>query len=168
MDIKRNDFDPALAQSKDARRAPQNLAQDTRFRDILLMWQSDGVVAQNPAAQTEALTGEQKQGLREAYSIGDMAALAQKRALLNELVSLGVLTAEESELSTMQMLPPAGPGGALMSGPLAGGVYDAMMEESNYLKHLERAIEFDALWSRSDDVRDARTKLYGILQDVFG
>ena len=165
MDIKRSDLSQLL-NAGTRQNVPKTLGTDARFRDILMMWQDDGVVAKDAEAPAETLTGAQKLRLRDEYDVNDMASLANKRALLNELVTLGVLTAEESELSGMQMLPPAGPGGLMMSGGAPG--FEAMMEEGNYLTHLEKAMEFDNLWSRSEDVKGAREKLYTVLKDIYG
>ena len=42
-----------------------------------------------------------------------------------------------------------------------------MLSEPNYLSYLEKAIQLDDAWARSQDVKDARQKIYGLLQDIF-
>lgn len=165
MEIKGLDLDPVRNNTGTQKTVPRNLAEDSRFKNILMMWQDDGVVAQDATAPSVGLTEEQKSALRNQFDIGNMASLQSKRALLNELVKMGEISAGESELATMQMLPPAGPGGTMLSGMPAA--FEDMMDDPNYLSHLERAIEYDNLWSRSDDVRQARVKLYDTLKSVF-
>lgn len=144
---------------------PKNLSADTRFKDIMLMFQQDGVIAADASAPVEELTEVQKVRLRDEFDIDSMGTLAEKRALLNKLVRLGALTSEESELSGMQLLPPA-MGGGIVAGQQFAGL-EEMLDEPNYISHLEQAIRQDELWSRSDDVVNARAKLLGLLQDIY-
>lgn len=165
MEIKRTDLEKIQSSANTQKAVPQNLAANSRFKNILMTWQNDGVVAQDAMTPSVGMTEDQKAALRERFDINDMASLQSKRAFLNELVKSGEISAEESELATMQMLPPAGPGGMLLSGmPPA---FEEMMDDPNYLSHLERAIEYDNLWSRSDDVRQARAKLYDTLKGIY-
>ncbi len=145
-------------------RVPNTLSTDARFKDIMMMLQKDGVIATDAPQGAQPVAEEQKIRLREEFDIGDMAAFTQKRALLNRLVGLGLLSAEESELSGMQLLPPFSAGG-VGTPPVAS--VDEMLDEPNYLSHLEKAMHLDELWSRSDDVRGARAKLHGILTEIF-
>lgn len=144
---------------------PKNLSSDTRFKNIMLMFQQDGVIAADASAPLESLTEDQKAQLRQNFDIDSMGTLADKRALLNELVSLGALSSEESELSGMQLLPPA-MGGGIVTGQQFAGL-EEMLDEPNYISHLEQAISQDELWSRSDDVMNARAKLLGLLKDIY-
>lgn len=146
------------------RAVPGTLSTDTRFKDIMMMLQKDGVIATNAPQPAQPLAGAQKAQLREEFDIDNMAAFPQKRALLNRLVGLGQISAEESELSGMQLLPPFSATGVAMP-PVAS--VDEMLDEPNYLAHLEKAMRLDELWSHSADVRDARAKLHGVLTDIF-
>lgn len=177
MDIKGNIWDVAKASKTSQKRdIPQNLAAEGRFKDVLLMLQNDGLIPQDASAQTASLSDEQKQQLQNTFNIGDMAAYSDKRALLNELVKMGALSAEESELSMFQVLPQTmGTGAVVQTGMGAMmGMWnqtediEAIMNEPNYLSYLEKAIEMDSQGGRSDDVKAARLKLYDVLQNVFG
>lgn len=164
LDIRHIGTDGVQAAAPQA--VPRRLSADRRFLDILALWQDDGVVAKDAAAPAPALTEVQAAALRESFDINEMASFSGKRALLNQLVTLGALTAQEAELSTMQLLPRAGPGGGGLGSLPAG--FDTMMEDPDYRSHLRRAIEFDGLLHRSDDVRAARQKLYDLLCGVYG
>ncbi len=153
-----------LARGVQDKAVPSTLSADTRFKDLMMMLQQDGVIAADAPQRAQPLAGALKVQLQEEFDIDNMAAFTQKRALLNRLVGLGLLSAEESELSGMQLLPPFSTGG--MGNPPVASV-DEMLDEPNYLAHLEKAMRLDELWSRSDDVRGARSKLHGILTDIF-
>ncbi len=150
-----------------ARQKAENIASNARFMDVLAMMQSDGVIAQNAPARVEALSEEQKEALRAQFDIGNIQGMSGRRSLLNELVGRGLLSAEESELSMMQLLPPASGGVALQNGWEAGAGFEEMLADPNYLSHLQRAMEFDGLWGRSEDVTAARQRVYDVLQDIF-
>ncbi len=149
------------------RQKAESIASNARFMDVLAMMQSDGVIAKNATARVDTLSEEQKEALREQFDIGDIQGMSGRRSLLNELVGLGVLSAEESELSMMQLLPPSGGGVAMQSAWEAGTGFEAMLADPNYLSHLQRAIEFDGLWGRSEDVTAARQRVHDVLQDIF-
>ncbi len=151
-----------------------------RFQSILAMMQDDGLIAKDAETPATSLTSEQIEYLQSQFDINDMAQYTSKRALLNELVSLGVLTAEESELSMHQVLPPQdqnfgsviGTGNVSLLG--AAGMWSQnskvqdMLSEPNYLDYLKQAMELDSLWNRPQEVVDAREKVYGLLYNVFG
>ncbi|MDL2253456.1 hypothetical protein LJC49_05200 [Ruminococcaceae bacterium OttesenSCG-928-I18] len=166
MEIKTTGPGPIRAPDTTRQRA-ESIATNARFMDVLSMMQSDGVIAQNPEDPVEQLSAEQKEQLRDSYDITQIEGMGGRRAVLNELVGLGALSAEESELSMMQLLPPGG-GAQLGSGWEAGAGFEEMLEDPNYLSHLQRAIEFDGLWGRSQDVMQAREKVYEVLKDIFG
>lgn len=177
MDIKGFGLDAAQRAAAATQKTTQeNLSSNARFMDILAMMQSDGVIAQDTGVQGVRLTDEQRQTLRQTFDIDDMAPYANKRALLNELVGLGLITAQESELSMMQLLPPslgAGAGVVQTGGAALAGGWDvsagieAMLDEPNYLSFLQKAIGYDGMFSRSQDVADARQKLYDVLGEIF-
>lgn len=171
MSVQNTFFDPALQNTTSGRKAavPQNLSTDFRFRNILTMMQDDGVIAKDAETFSGTLSDDQKAQLREKYDIENMACYSDKRALLNELVKMGAITAEQSELSMCQLLPPQGPAGsrALGTGWEQSDELEAMLSEPNYISYLEKAIAFDELWSRSDDVKSARSALYDILREIY-
>ena len=177
MTIKGTSWDPLQVTDTTRKTVPQNIASEARFLDILAMMQDDGLVAKNASPSLGALTDEQKSQIKSAFSIDEMAAYTDKRALLNQLVQFGALSAEESELSMFQLLPPQGTNAIVqtgisgMMGAPAGwdksSEIDSMLSEPNYLSYLEKAIDFDHLWSRSDDVKNARLKLYDILSTIY-
>lgn len=177
MVIKGTQWDPLIngTNSTTGQNTPRSISSDVRFLDILSIWQDDGVVAKDAAQPVDALSEEQKATLRDTFDITNLASLQDKRGLLNELVKLGIFSAQESELSMMQMLPPMGSAllqtqnGNLLGASAwdAGSDYEAVMNEPDYLKYLEGAIKYDELWSRADDVKNARLKLYDILSDIY-
>ncbi len=167
MEIKTTGYAPLQNTDTVTRQKAESIATSARFMDVLSMMQQDGVIAQNAPALVEELGEEQKQQLREMFDIYDIQGMGGRRAVLNELVGLGALSAEESELSLMKLLPPSGGGIALGSGWEAGAGFEAMLADPNYLNHLKRAIEFDGLWGRGQDVSAARQKVYDVLKNVF-
>ncbi|MDL2214199.1 hypothetical protein LJB76_01405 [Clostridia bacterium OttesenSCG-928-O13] len=182
MDIKGHniwDVSKTSTAKTEDKSVPQKLADSARFKNMLLMMQQDGLISTDAAVSAAGLSDAQKNQLREQFNIEDMAAYADKRALLNELVGLGVLGAEESELSMLQMLPPRQSQGgvvvqtgsglmpSLAMGAEAETLMEEMLAEPNYLTYLEKAIQLDGLYDRSDDVKDARVKLYDLLKDIY-
>ena len=150
-----------------ARQRAESISSSARFMDVLAMMQNDGVIAQNATARVDALSAEQKETLRDSFDIADVRGMSGRRALLNELVGLGVLSAEESELSMMQLLPPSSGGLSMGAGWEAGAGFEEMLNDPSYLNHLKRAMEFDGLWGRSPEVTAARQRVYDVLKDVF-
>lgn len=178
MTIKGTSWDPLKVAQATEQGVPKNLSADTNFRSILAMMQDDGIIARDAEAGDATLTAAQKEALQKAFDIENMSSYADKRALLNELVGLGALSAETSELSMCQLLPPQGLGAGIGTGSvglLGGfGAFDSaagleeMLSEPNYLRYLEKAMAFDEQWSRSDDVKNARQTVYDILSGIFG
>ena len=167
MEIKSSGLTPPVQSVTNTRQTAENIASSARFMDVLAMMQSDGVIAQNAGDPVEQLSAEQIEQLQSAFDITNIAGMSGRRELLNELVSMGALSAEQSELSMMQLLPPGG-GAQLGSGWESSAGFEAMLEDENYLSHLQRAIEFDNLFGRTGDVADAREKVYEVVQGIFG
>lgn len=166
MDVKNVGLYPVQT-VEGTRQKAENIASNARFMDVLAMMQSDGVIAQDAPARVEALSAEQKEALLEKYDINNVPGMNGRRALLNDLVGMGVLSAEESELSMMQLLPPSSGGVAVQNGWEAGSGFEKMLADPNYMSHLKRAMEYDGLWGRSGDVTEARQRVHDVLQDIF-
>lgn len=175
MNVKGPGFDPTV-QKTDNRAAnskiQQNLGSNMLFRDMLVMMQKDGLVAKDAKSESGGLLSDaDKESLRSSFDIENMASYTKKRALLNELVSLGALGAEESELSLHQIIPPHTMGllmGGGLTNPFAQNEeLESIMNETNYLSYLQQAIKMDNTWSNSDDVKAARVKVYELLTDIF-
>lgn len=168
MDINRTGgVSPPISGVDINRQKAEQISSSARFMDVLAMMQGDGVIAQDAETLVEALTDEQKEAFREKFDIADIVGMSGRREVLNELIELGALTAHDSELSMMQLLPPAAGGIAMGSGWETGAGFEAMLAEPNYLTHLEQALEFDGRFGRSGEAVDARQKVYDLLQDIY-
>ena len=165
MEIRSTRLNPVQT-TDSTRQKAENIANSARFMDVLAMMQSDGVIAKNAALPIDTLGEEQKEALREMFDIADIRGMSGRREVLNELVGLGAISAEDSELSLMQLLPPGG-GVALGGSWEAGAGFEEMLSNPNYLDHLKRARDFDGMWGRTGDAPVARAKVYDLLKEIY-